>query len=206
MIGDKLLIKIIHKKKAKKILPFIMSTYYHNKIVVAIGGQSGTGKTEVSHLLQQALWDKHKIRSCMISVDDYYKTMWNDRNKVRAKGGMNLVGMCEIDWVKLTNLIRKFNSKDKLLNIQRIHKFTNTYEKVTINNKAIDVLIIEGIYACHLKEATLKIFLEGNIDDTKKFREERKKEIQTPFRMRVLKKEAKEVSKTKKSVDIVISK
>jgi len=206
VIGDELLLKPIHKRKTKSLLPLIMLTYYHKKMIVAIGGQSGTGKTEISHLLQKSLWDKHKIRSCIISIDDYYKTMWNDRNKVRAKGGMNSVGMCEIDWKKLDIIIKRFHSKDKYLSIQRIHKFTNTLEKVIVDNSAIDILIIEGIYACHLSDATVKVFLDGSIDDTKSFRVERGKEKLTKFRSMVLRKEAKEVALTKKNVDIIIKK
>ena len=51
MIGDKIIIKEEHIKKANIILPYIISLVKRNrkksiKIVVGIGGESGTGKTE----------------------------------------------------------------------------------------------------------------------------------------------------------------
>jgi len=206
MIGDKILIKAVHHKKAKHIIPFIIENYFHKKMILTLGGESGTGKTEISYLLQEILWDNHKIRTKVIHIDDYYTTMWRQRNKIRKMLGIVSVGIQEIDWGKLKGLVKRFKSRNKYLDIQRIHKYTNTIEKSITDNKAIDILIIEGIYACKLKDTNLNIFLEGSISDTKQFREQRNKENQTSFRLKVLRKEAKEVAKTKKNIDIVISK
>lgn len=204
MIGDKLIYKPEHYKKCQYIIPKIMEKYFHNRLVIAIGGESGTGKTEIASLLQEALWEQHKIRVKTIHVDDYYKTLWLDRNKVRRQKGLNSVGKKEIDWKKLNKIIETFKSKQKYLYVQRIHRYTNSIEETKSDNRCIDILIVEGLYANYLENKDMGIYLEGSIKDTEKFRKERAKEKQTRFRYRVLRKEKQEVQKTKKLADIRI--
>lgn len=204
MIGDRLIFQDIHYRKAKTILPKVIAAFYHNRFVLCIGGGSGTGKTELASLLQQDLWEQHKLRAKVVHLDDYYKTLWLERNKIRKQKGMKSVGLKEIDWKKVKKVVSVFKSKNKYLYTQKIHKYTNSIEESKSDNRCIDILIIDGLYANYLKEKSYGVYLEGSIKDTDKFRKVRGKEIQNAFRYKVLRKELRDGQLTKKYADLII--
>ena len=74
MIGDRLVFQEIHYKKKSIIVPQIIKKYFHQRMVIALGEQSGTGKTEVASLIQEELFNKAKVRARIVHVDDFYRT------------------------------------------------------------------------------------------------------------------------------------
>lgn len=206
MIGDKVLIQKHHKLKAKRLLYIILEKYkIGNKFVIAIGGESGTGKTEIALILRNLLY-KNNIRVQIISIDDYYKTNFLERNKIRQNLGIDSIGCTEIMWDKLNKIIHNFKDPDSSINIiRRINKFTNSIEYVKFFNASVDILIVEGLYALFCNDVDLRIYLDGSYIETKAFRLERKKEEQTPFRELVLKKERQDILKSRNLADIIVS-
>ena len=202
MIGDRLIFHPEHYIKGKLICSEVMDNYFGDKIVVTIGGESGTGKSEVASILQDSLWNSHKVRGKIIHIDDYYFTPWQNRNSIRKKTG--IIGIEEINWNKLKDILKTFRNGKKFLYVERIHMYTNSVEKIVANNKNIDILVIEGLYANYLEDKDLGIYLEGTYKETKAFREERQKEKINKFRMEVLEKEHKDILKTRKMSDIFI--
>ena len=90
MIGDVELIKPIHIKKAEILIPTILevrSIKNTQKFVVSIGGESGTGKTEISRMLQKIFWETYKLRAKLIHIDDYYISDYHTRNEERKSKG-----------------------------------------------------------------------------------------------------------------------
>lgn len=205
IIGDKILVRKTDKIKAKALLIKILQEYKKGtKYVIGIGGGAGTGKSEIALILRN-LFYKNGISSKIICLDDNYNSSWLNRNKIRQKRGINSVGKQEILWHKLNGIIHNFKKNRKKSIIQRINKFTNSIEQVIFNNTFIDIMIIEGLYACFIHKADLRIYLEGTIEETKAFRLERKKEEQTDFRQLVLQKEYQEVKKSKQFANMTIS-
>lgn len=216
MIGDIKLFKKEHFKKSDYILPHIIKFYNlakrnkNRRVVVLICGESGIGKTEVASILQQKLWDDYGLRVKIVHIDDYYKTSWEERDKIRKKRGIKSVGLKEINWSLFKKLLRDYFAHKREIKVQRIHKYTNSIEEVICKNPAIDILIIEGLYSLYIKDiypsdSILGIFLEGNYRDTYKFRKERAKENPDDnFRKRVIKKEHEVVQKLKSKADIVV--
>ena len=204
MIGDKLLLKDVHYDKKDYILPFIQSKYKFNKLTIALGGQSGVGKTEIASLIQADLWDIGTIRCKVIHIDDYYKTMWQNRNWIRRREGLQSIGSVEIDWDTLNDIINTFHSGAKRITTQRIHKYTNSIEFCETSNHCIDILLVEGLYANHLKNKDYGIYLCGGIKETTEFRIERQKEILDDFRESVLVVEREDILKTKPLADLIV--
>ena len=203
MIGDKILTNRDDYRKAKKILKYILDKH---KIVITIGGGSGTHKSELMEALQELLYKENKL-SLGISLDDYYKIHFNFRNEERKAKGLKSVGIKEIDWSLVKNIIYRFK-KGKKIYSQVINKYTNSIMLQEIDSRGIDYLIIEGLYANYLKKLKLSDFsihLEGSPKDTLKFRLRRKKENEKDeFRKKVVEKEYKEVLKLKKYADKII--
>lgn len=201
MIGDLILVNEGHKDKAKKILPKIKRDN-----IVLISGISGTGKTEVALCLSNFLYEKG-ITSLVISIDDYYKTKWGDRERERKSGGVKSVGLHEIDWDILKHLVNSFNKK-AMLRYQRIHKNANKLEFTTSSSKGVDVLIIEGLYSAYLKKfdkGDVIVYLEGSPKQTYDFRLKRFKENpDSKFRQEVVMRESRIVSQLRRYCNLVI--
>lgn len=206
IIGDKVIIQKQHKIKAKNLLPEVIHRFKNGeKYVVSIGGESGTGKTEIMLVLRNLLY-KEGIKAQVISLDDYYKSNWIDRNAIRKENGIDSVGRSEIHWKVLDEVVKIFKSKEgSRCCIRRINKFTESIEYSIFDSIAPDILIIEGLYACYIQEADLRVYLEGTYQETKSFRLERMKEEQNDFRNQVLEKEHKEVVESKQFADIVVN-
>ena len=60
MLGDVLLINDKHRAAGMKILDYIRS-HPKEKMVVAISGESGSGKTELAHVIARALRDRKSV-------------------------------------------------------------------------------------------------------------------------------------------------
>ena len=202
MKGDKVLISSIHKKKAKLILNQIKPK---PKMILAIGGESGTGKTEVACVLRDLLF-LQGYRVNIISLDDYYSTLPGERMLARKQSNYKQVGLIEIDWNFVTSILKRFlSSKSRVIFTQRTNRYTNSVESVQWHSGDVDILIVEGLYANYLKIPAVKCFLEGSIQDTKAFRVKRGKETLDKHREKILKIEKKEISKIKCFSTYIIS-
>lgn len=203
MIGDIIIVEPIHRLKCNIIYPAVIDIYKCRKIVVTIAGISGTGKTEIATVLQNNLFYWHKLRAKIIHIDDYYRTDFHTRNDARKETG--IIGKEEINWMKLSHIISIFRSNLPKLYVRRIHKFLDSVEYVISNNRKIDVLIIEGLYANYLDDRDFSVYLEGNTKQTYEFRKRRGKENpDDDFRKLVLKKESEDVINSRKFSDMII--
>ena len=84
-----------------------------------------------------------------------------------------------------------------------IASFPSIEENKSKNN-AIDILIVEGLYAGYLKESALKIYFKGTAQQTLNFRKERGKEVINKFRIKVLKKEESDIVKLRNGSDLIV--
>ena len=179
LVDDIIIIKDEHEKKANIIYIELLERY-KNKIVLTICGVSGTGKTEVSIVLQSILYRYNKKNTKIIHMDEYYKVAPNIRNKVREE--TEIIGPEEINWDKLKSNIDK-HKKDKDCN----------------------VIIVEGIYANYLENKDFGVYLNGKNIDTYEFRKERGKENpDDEFRKHILEVEEKFVIDSRSNSDLVI--
>jgi len=206
MIGDKIIISSKDKKRAKSLIPIILK--FPDKSIIAIQGVSGSQKSELMECIQDLLYE-HKKRSLGISLDEYYKIHFCDRTRVRKNKGLKSVGLSEINWPLLKNIIKQFNKSAKELHLQLINKYTYSYNDLIVyESDKLNYLIIEGLYAGYLKKYFPSIYvihLEGNPTQTLSFRKKRKKEPEhTKFRTKIVNKEYRVVSKLKPLANIIL--
>jgi len=209
MKGDKKIFLPIHQIKTDYILSLIATDINlvgeNSTLVIAIAGESGTGKTEIASLLQESIYKIFHKTVKVLHIDDYYKSHWKRREEIRLKRGIQSVGHKEISWTKLNKVIKRFRERDKQNIVKQIHMFTDTIEYSIVDCRKLNIIIIEGLYALYTKDFNIGIYLEGTRSDTYNFRKLRGKENpDDKFRNLILVKEAKEVRASRDLADISV--
>ncbi|MGI6341418.1 MAG: hypothetical protein ACOXZ9_00355 [Bacteroidales bacterium] len=204
MLGDVLLITEKHQKAGEIIINHILENR-KDKMTIAISGESGSGKTELAHVISKGL-RKHGIFAKPMHTDNYYKTLPLERTEWRTKNGVeNVVGYDEYDWDTIYRNIDEFK-RGVSSTSPCVDLVTEQVDKLTTDYKDIDMLIIDGLYAIKTDNIDLRIFIDLTYHETKKAQIVRGKEPQNQFRMSVLEQEHKMVSKLKSLADIIIDK
>ncbi len=204
MLGDVLLIEEKHRVAGEAIIRKILERK-KDKFMIAISGESGSGKSELAHVIAKGL-RKHGIMAKPIHIDNYYRIHPLERTEWRKQHGIeNVVGYAEYDWDTIYRNIDDFKNGRKST-MPCIDLVTEQIDQLTTDFKGIDMLVIDGLYAIKTEGVDLKVFLELTYHETKKAQVVRGKEPQNEYRMAVLEQEHKMVQALKPKADILISK
>ncbi|MFX1537675.1 MAG: uridine kinase [Promethearchaeota archaeon] len=201
MLGDVLLITEKHEKAAKQIVEKISSLKF-DKYTIAIGGESGSGKSEVSHMLSKLL-KKKGVLAKILHTDNYYYILPQERTEWRKKHGIASIGYTELDWDLINRNIDDFK-KNRKSTMPCIDLLTDQVDTLITNFEGISVLILDGLY-CLKADVDLKIHIDLTYHDTKKAQIVRGKELQTEFRLEVLKREHEVIQSLKPLADLIIT-
>lgn len=208
MLGDVLLIGDLHRKAAKHIHEYILrdkATKPHDhKYVVAISGESGSGKTELAHVLANNM-KRDNIRAKLLHLDNYYKVPPLMRTEWRKTNGLDSIGLNEIDWKLVNKTIQDFR-EDRESMIPIIDIIPETVDKLITDFKKISMLIIDGLYAINAEDVDLNVFIDLTYHETKMAQLVREKEIPDEFRLQVLEREHRHVRSLLPKADIIVNK
>ncbi len=203
-LGDILVINDKHKKVAREIADLILEKGGSEKISVAIGAESGAGKSVIAHVVAQNLFKSDKeLKSFIVHTDDFFRHSHKVRNELRLKTNLESIGPSEIDVEELNYVLKSFQNGKQIL-VPILEFITSSAYKLVVDFQDIHVLICEGLYAPIL-DVTYKVFVDLTYHDTKDFRVARGKEVVDEFRMKVLEKEHQAVSKLRENVDYLIT-
>lgn len=204
MLEDVLLITDKHRIAADKITKEILKQK-KDKYTVAISGESGSGKSELTHVIAKNL-RKHGIFAKPIHIDNYYNTLPLERAAWREKSGVeNVVGLSEYRWDDINQTIDDFKNNRKST-MPCVDLVTEQIDLLTTNFNGIDMLIIDGLYAINTEGIDMKILIELTYHETKKAQSSRGKEPDNPLRWRVLEQEHKTVQSIKDKATIRVNK
>jgi uridine kinase len=204
MLGDVLLITEKHENAAKAILPYILKQKVP-KMLIAISGESGSGKTELAHVLAKLL-RKEGIVAKPIHIDNYYRIHPLLRTEWRKQNGIaESVGYTEYDWDTINKNLDDFRN-DRVSTMPCIDLVTEQVDQLTTDFKGVDMLIVDGLYAIKTEGIAVRIFIELTYHETKKAQVVRGKEPQNEYRMQVLESEHQVVQSLRSSADIFIDK
>jgi uridine kinase len=203
MIGDILLITENHKKAVNEILRIMSINKDFKKFIIAIGGESGSGKSEISHLIAKYM-KSEKLYAKILHSDNFYKIKPRERGKWRKDHGIESVGIGEIDWDKINLVIQCFK-KDEKCSMPSIDLLTDQVDTLTTDFKDINILIVDGLYSLNI-DADLKVFIDLTYHETKLAQKVRGKEELNDERLRILEREHKEVQSFKIQADLIITK
>ena len=204
MLEDVLLITDKHREAADVIVKEILQNK-KDKFIVAVSGESGSGKSELTHVIAKNL-RKHGIFAKPVHIDNFYRILPLERTQWRQENGIEkVVGMGEIDWDGVRQTVSDFKSSRENT-MPCVDLVTEQVDKLTTNFEGIDMLIMDGLYAINCEETDLRVFIELTYHETKKAQSSRGKEPQNEYRMRVLEKEHQEVQSLKPKADLLIGK
>ncbi len=202
MLGDVLLITEKHKKAAEQIVDRL-GRIKSGKMVIAIGGESGSGKSELAHVISRRLKDKGELAK-ILHIDNYYKVSPQERTEWRKRHGVESIGLSEYDWDLINQNIAEFReSKEAVLPC--IDLLTDQEDRLITNFEGIKYLIVEGLYPLKA-DADLRIFIDLTYHETKKAQILRGKEPQNEFRLQVLQREHEVVQSLRPSADLLVTK
>ena len=186
MIGDKLTYHSSFKQNNKEVIAELREHLINGeRLCIAIGGESGSGKTSLAYALLMDIQEELNLKGFMFHLDDYFILPPKDNHNKRLEDISN-VGVQEVNLELLDKDLSKFSrSKEKL------KKPLVNYQENTINQEIIypndyHFCIVEGTYTMMLKQPTYKIFIENSFKDTKANREKRARDIMDDFNEKVL--------------------
>lgn len=202
MLGDVLLITDKHREAGEEIIDHILKNR-KDKMMIGISGESGSGKSELAHVIAKGL-RKHGIFAKPIHIDNYYKVLPLKRTEWRKTHGIEKsVGYDEYDWETIYQNIQDFKAS-RVSTMPCVDLVTEQVDRLTTDFNGIDMLIIDGLYAIKTNGLDLSIFIELTYHETKKAQVVRGKEPQNEYRMAVLEQEHKMVQALKTRADIFI--
>jgi uridine kinase len=202
MLGDVLLITEKHQKAGDIIIEKIL-TERKPKMIIGISGESGSGKSELAHVISKGL-RKYGIFAKPLHIDNYYRILPLLRTEWRKQHGIeNVVGYGEYDWDTLYRNVQEFKD-GKVSTGPCVDLVTEQVDQLTTDYSTVDMLVIDGLYAIKTEGVDLRIFIELTYHETKKAQVVRGKEPQNDYRMAVLEKEHQMVQALKPMADVLI--
>jgi uridine kinase len=208
MLGDILLINDMHKEAAEAICKLVLENLEAKeeryRYIVGISGESGSGKSELSHALGKAL-KAHNIRVKVVHTDNYYKIQPLLREEWRRNKGFDMIGHDEYDWVKIQKTIRDFKEEQETM-MPCVDLIPEQVDKLLVDFEKIDLLIVDGLYAIKAPDIDLRIFIDLTYHETKINQIIRMKEAMTDFRLNILEREHQAVRALRPMADMIINK
>ena len=203
MLGDVLLIEEKHKKATEAIVEHI-NTMEGDKIVIAVGGESGSGKSELGHEIARLLKSQNTPAKVM-HIDNYYKTAPQERNPWRMAHGVESIGYTEYDWDSINRNLEEFKADADDVTMPCIDLLTDQEDLLKTSFKGLRYMVVEGLYAVQA-EADLRVFIDLTYHETKKAQLLRGKENVDEWRMQVLQREHEVVRSLRPLADLIVDK
>lgn len=204
MLEDVLLITQKHRDAAEVITNEIIKNK-KDKLIVAISGESGSGKSELTHVISKNL-RKHGIFAKPIHIDNFYNTHPLERAEWREKNGVEkVVGLGEYRWDDINQVIDDFKNNRKS-SMPCVDLVTEHVDELITDFNGIDMLIIDGLYAINTDWVDIRVLIELTYHETKRAQKDRGKEPDNPLRWAVLEQEHKAVQSIAHKANIRINK
>lgn len=166
MLGDVLLITEKHQKAAARLVELILENK-KDRMIVAISGESGSGKTEIAHTVAKSM-RRHGIFAKPIHTDNFYNTHPLERRAWREKEGIqNVVGYNEYKWNEINQVIDDFKN-GRTSEMPCVDLVTEQVDRLSTNFAEVDMLIVDGLYAIKAEGIDQRFFIDLTYLQTKK--------------------------------------
>jgi len=204
MRGDKLIIEPHHRKAATNLASLLERRLSDRDapLIVSIGGESGSGKSELAAALADELRARD-VPALVIQQDDYFIHPPKTNERKRRE---------EIGWVGPQEVrldLLDANLKALIDGAETIVKPLVFYDEDRIgeerlSTEGVRVVVVEGTYTSLLRNVDVRVFIDRTFRDSRGARTERAREIQEAFLDRVLEIEHGIISRHRDHADILI--
>jgi uridine kinase len=207
MLGDKLIIKEHHTRAAREVTEVIKPQVEAapKRYAVAVGGESGCGKSETAHELARLLGEA-SLPAVIFAQDDYFVYPPRTNHEKRVED-VNWVGPGEVRLGLLDDHIAL--AKDP--NVSELVKPLSVFNEDRLDEETVDLtgvraVIAEGTYTNSLQNVDCRVFINRTYHDTLGAREERARDKLNGFSERVLAIEHRIIKVHRTLADIIIKK
>ena len=179
-------IKDNYFKLSEQLVSHLQSTVLLNnhKLVIAVCGESGSGKSVTATCLQLEL-EKANVNTSLLHLDSYYK-LTPKENHNKRKANLSWVGLNELNIELVASHIAAFKNNAQYITVPVVDYERNEFHQKQIDLSHCTVLIVEGVYSFALANLDFKIFLERTFKHTLQQRKARIRESYDPFVEQVL--------------------
>lgn len=154
------------------------------RIVIAIAGESGSGKSVTATCLAREL-DAAGIPAAVLHQDDYFHRPPRANHEHRVRD-LDRVGPHEVNLDLLRARIADFRAGAAEVSAPLVDYSTDGFFTQRLDFSAVCTLIVEGTYVLRLDDADVRIFLEATSDETRERRRLRNRDIVAPVVDQVL--------------------
>lgn len=205
MIGDVIKAEQRHYDTAQKVLVLLQPLLRRGgRLVLAVGGESGSGKSVTAVCLRDLLAESG-LTAAILHLDDYF-VLPPATNHQRRLEDIGRVGMQEVHMDILQEHVDAFRAGGEFLRKPLSNYHTNEITEEMLDISGTRVLIVEGTYSLALQSADCRIFLSRNYLETKTQRLLRGREADDEFIERVLAIEHAVIAPLATRADILIDK
>lgn len=211
MLEDVLLITEKHQSAAEKIVDLALDHEKKKpkkkKMILAISGESGSGKSELAHEVAKLLNKKHDIVAKTLHTDNFYNTLPKKRRAWREKKGIEkVVGYNEYLWDEIKQVIKDFKNGKKSF-MPCVDLITEQVDVLGTDFKKVEMLVVDGLYAIKAKKIDLRFYIDLTYLETKSkhTKDIRGKEVMDEGRWATLEQEHKMVTSLKPTADYLIT-
>ncbi len=219
--GDPPIIRPKHKQAAEGLLPYIKEAVKKarasgQRVSIALGGESGAGKTEIAEFLRYRL-RQEKIWGMTLPGDAFFKKPPAENHHARLKAYddgklTDYLGPQEVDLDRLDSILgAAIDCKTTTLFVPSDCRSLGSrrYDNVPADITGRDVILVDLTYGLKLKNITLKVFLESDytkrIEEIKERNRARDPDQDFNFILKVLEIEHHIIQNLKRSADIIVS-
>jgi len=167
MIGDKLLIEDYHIAAANFIIKQLEKLKPGLPYSLSVSGESGSGKSEIAHVLAQKFEEQGK-KVIVLGQDDYFKLPPHANHQQRKKD-IGWVGTGEVKLDMLNEHVKKLLTDSAKIEKPLVH-FKEDIIETEIIKGPFDIVIAEGTYTALLKDVDIHVFIDRDYKETKRHR------------------------------------
>ena len=205
MRGDRLRIEDRHRHAAEEVRRLLdaASTRRTTPWAISIGGESGSGKSE----LVRALADQYESRGrkvLLLQQDDYF-VLPPKSNDAKRRQDLGWVGVQEVRLDLLDRHLAALRNGDDRLTKPLVDYGADQILEETLCAKGAEIVIVEGTYTTTLGNVDCRVFIDRTYEQTAADRSRRGRDAQDDFIERVLEIEHEIIAQQISRADIVIT-
>jgi len=174
----------------------------NRRVVVAVAGESGSGKSTTAVGLARALTDVG-IPTGIIHQDDYFVRPPRTNHEYRLLD-LRHVGPHEVNLDLLQSHVDAFLAGWDGVEAPAVDYPANRFVTQRFDFSPLSALIVEGTYVFRLRGIDTRIFLDATHEDTKARRRVRNRDIDAPVIDHILAIEHEIIARQAQQADIVI--